>query len=127
MVIFCSFLAITPVWNLIETWHFRVDDPCDFPDIPISSHKKLPNQTSRNLSEIVIFCSFLAITPVSDLIETCGFCVDDPCDFPDVSISSHKNFTKPKITQPLKNCDFLQFFGHNSSLGLHKDLGFSRG
>ena len=33
-------LAITPDWDLIETWGFRVDDPCDFPDIPIS-HKKI--------------------------------------------------------------------------------------
>ena len=24
---FCSFLAITPVWDLVETWGFRVDDP----------------------------------------------------------------------------------------------------
>ena len=30
-----SILAITPVWYLIETWGFRVDDPCDFPDSPI--------------------------------------------------------------------------------------------
>ena len=29
-------LTITLVWNLIETWDFRVDDPCDFPDNPIN-------------------------------------------------------------------------------------------
>ena len=78
MVIFRSFLAITPVWDLIETWGFHLDDPCDFPDILISPHKKLPNQISRNLLKIVIFHSFLAITLVWDLIETWGFCVDDP-------------------------------------------------
>jgi len=75
----------------------------------------------------VIFRSFLAITPVWDLIETWDFRVDDPCDFPGIPISPHKKFTKPIITQPLKNNDFSQFFGHNSSLGLNRDLGFSRG
>ena len=88
--------------------------------------KNLPNQTSRNLLKIVIFRSFLAITPVWDLIETWGFRMDDPCDFPDIPISPHKKIIQPNITQPLKNCDFLQFFGHNSSLGLDRDLGFSR-
>ena len=78
--------------------------------------KNLPNQTSRNLLKMVIFHSFLAITPVWDLIETWGFCVDDPCDFPDIPISPQKKFTKPNIMQPLKNDDFSQFFGHNSSL-----------
>ena len=29
-------LTITLVWNLIETWGFRVDDPCDFLDNPIN-------------------------------------------------------------------------------------------
>ena len=29
-------LTITLVWNLIETWGFRVDDSCDFPDNPIN-------------------------------------------------------------------------------------------
>ena len=73
------------------------------------------------------FTITLTITSVWDLIETWGFRVDDPYDFPDISISPHKKFTKPNITQPLKNDDFLQFFGHNSSLGLDRDLGFSRG
>ena len=68
-MIFHSFLAITLVWDLIETWGFRVDDPCDFPDIPMSPHKKITKQTSRNLLKMVISCSFLAITPVWDLIK----------------------------------------------------------
>ena len=46
--------------------------------------------------------------------------MDDPCDLPDISTSPHKKL--PNL--PLKNCDFSQFFGHNSSLGLHRDLGF---
>ena len=50
--------------------------------------------------------SVLAITPVCHLIESWGFRVDDPCDFPDSPISPHHKFTKPKITQPLKNGDF---------------------
>ena len=54
MVHFHSFLAITPVWDLIETWGLPVDDFCDFPDKSISPHKKLPNQTSHNLLKIVI-------------------------------------------------------------------------
>ena len=58
MVIFAVFLAITPVWDLIETWGFRVDDPCDFPDIPISPNKKFTNQTSHNLLKMMIFRSF---------------------------------------------------------------------
>ena len=33
-----------------------------------------------------------------------------------------KKITKPNITQPLKNYDFSQFFGHNSTLGLDRDL-----
>ena len=53
--------------------------------------------------------------------------MDDPCVFTDVSTSSHKKNTKPNMTKPFKNGDFLQFFYHNSSLGLHRDLGFSRG
>ena len=79
------------------------------------------------LSVILSRFWFLAITPVCDLIETWGFRVDDPCDFPDIPISPHKKFTKPNITQPLKNGIILQFFGHKSSLGLDRDLGFSRG
>ena len=54
------------------------------------------------------------ITPVWDLIETWGFRVDDPCDFPDNPIDGpiipHHKFTKPEITQPLKNGDFWRFF-----------------
>ena len=44
---FLQFLAITQVWDLIETWGFHVDDPCDVPDIPISPYKKIikPNIT----------------------------------------------------------------------------------
>ena len=73
------------------------------------------------------FLQFLAITQVWDLIETWGFHMGDPCVFPDNPISPHQKFTKPNITQPLKNGDFSQFFGHNSSLGLERDLGFSHG
>ena len=58
IVIFHSFLAITQVLDLIETWGFRVDDHSDFPDIPISPHKNLPNQISRNLLNMVIFAVF---------------------------------------------------------------------
>ena len=70
--------------------------------------KNLSNQTSRNLLKTVIFRSFLAITPVWDLIETWDFRVDDPCDFPDIPILPHKKFNKPNIIQPLKNGDFSQ-------------------
>ena len=36
------FLSQIPqLWDLIETWGFHVDDPCDFPDVPISPHKKI--------------------------------------------------------------------------------------
>ena len=79
------------------------------------------------LSVILSRFWFLAITPVCDLIETWGFRVDDPCDFPDIHISPHKKVSKPNIMQPLKTGDFSQFFGHNSSLGLNRDLGFSHG
>ena len=52
----------------------------------------------------------LTITTVWDLIETWGFRVDDICDFPDNPIDGpiipHHKFTKPEITQPLKNGDF---------------------
>ena len=42
-----SFLVITLVWDLIKIWGFHVDDPCDFPDSPISPHEKFtkPNIT----------------------------------------------------------------------------------
>ena len=40
--------------------------------------KNLRNQTSHNLLKMIIFHSFLAITPVWDLIETWGFCMDLP-------------------------------------------------
>ena len=69
------------------------------------------------LSVILSRFWFLAITPVCDLIETWGFRVDDPCDFPGSPILPHPKFTKTKITQPLKNGDFCQFLGHNSNLG----------
>ena len=42
---FLQFLAITQVWDVIETWGFCVDDPCDFLDIPISPQKNY--QTSH--------------------------------------------------------------------------------
>ena len=45
MVIFHSFLAITPVWDLTKTWGFHVDDPYDFLDIPKLPHKKFINQS----------------------------------------------------------------------------------
>ena len=64
---------------------------CDLPDIPISPYKKLLNQISPNLFKMVIFHNFLAITPVWNVIETWDFCVDDPCDFPDIPISPQKN------------------------------------
>ena len=31
---------VSQLWDQIETWDFRVDDPCDFPDVPLSPHKK---------------------------------------------------------------------------------------
>ena len=37
--IFC-FLDITSVWDLIETWGFCMDGPCDFQDSSISPHHK---------------------------------------------------------------------------------------
>ena len=98
MVIFHKFLAITRVSNLIETWGFRVDDPCDIPDIPISPHTKITKPNSMQPLKNCDFCSFFAITPVWDLIETWGFCMDDPCDFPDIPISPHKRFTKSNLT-----------------------------
>ena len=105
-----QFLAITQVWDLIETWGFRVDDHSDFPDIPISPHKKFTKSNITKPLKYGNFCSFLAITPVWDLIETWDFRVDDPCDFPDITISPHKKITKPNITQPLKNGDFCRFW-----------------
>ena len=74
--------------------------------VPYHLTTNSPNQNSHNLSKMVIFSSFLAITPVWDLIETWGFCVDDVCCFPDTPISPQHKFTKTKITQPLKNCYF---------------------
>ena len=68
--------------------------------------KSLWNKISRNFLKMVIFRSFLAITPVWDLIQTWSFRVDDPCDFPDNIISPHKKFTKQIITQTLKNGNF---------------------
>ena len=68
-----------------------------------------PKQKSCNLLKNVIFHSFLAITPVWDLIETWNFRVDDPCDFPGIPISPHKKFTKPIITQPLKKHNHNKF------------------
>ena len=50
MVIFHSYLVITPVWDVIETWGFCVDDPCDFPDIPISPQKNY--QTKPHIPNI---------------------------------------------------------------------------
>ena len=87
--------------------------------------KKLPNITQTLKNGHVT--QFLAITQVWDLIETCGFCVDDLSDFPDIPISPHKKFNKSNITQPLKYGNFCSFFGYNSSLGLDRDLGFSSG
>ena len=104
-----------------------MNGPSDFPDIPISPHKKFTKPNITQPLKKGDFCSFLAITPVWDLIETWGFCVDDPCDFPDHPVSPHKKFTYPNITQPLKKGDFFQFFGLNSNLGLGRDLGFSPG
>ena len=49
---------------------------------------------------------FLAINQVWDLIETWGFRMDDPYDFPDNLLSPHDKFTKLKIPQPLKNGNF---------------------
>ena len=61
------------------------------------------NQKSLKLLKMVIFGRFLAITHVWDSIETWGFHMDDPCDFPDSPISAHNNVTKSNIMQPLKN------------------------
>ena len=81
---------------MIETWGFRVDDPCDFPDVPLSPHKKFtkPNITQPLRNDD--FLQFLAITPFWDLIETWGFRVDDPYDLLDNSIKSLGLLTKPK-------------------------------
>ena len=85
-----------------------MDDSCDFPDIPISPHKKFMKPIITQPLKNDDFSQFLAITLVWDLIETWGFRVDDPCNFSDIPISPHKKFTKPNITEPLKNCDFWQ-------------------
>ena len=111
------FLAITQVWDLIETWDFRMDDPCDFPDIPITPHKKF---TKPNITQLIKNCDFSQFFGRNSRL-------DDPCDFPDTPISPHKKITKPNIMQTFKNDDFSQFFGHNSSLGFDRDLGFARG
>ena len=58
--------------------------------------KSLPNQTLGNLSKMVIFCSFLAVTPVWDLIETFGFRVDDPRDFPEKNYQTKHHTTSQK-------------------------------
>ena len=55
---FLQFLAITQVWDLIETWGFRVDDPSDFLIFLYRLTKNLPNQISRNLLNMVIFAVF---------------------------------------------------------------------
>ena len=60
-------------------------------------------------------------------IEMWGFHLDDTYKVPDSPISPHHKFTKPKITQPLKNGDLWQFLGYNSILGLNRDQVFSRG
>ena len=110
IVIFHSFLAITPVWDLIETWGFRVDDACNFPDIPMSPHKKITKPNITQPLKNGDFSQFLAITQVWELIETWGFHVDDPSDFPDIPISPHTKFTKSNITQPLKYGIFSVFW-----------------
>ena len=108
-MIFYSFVAITLVRDLIETWGFRMNKLCDFPDIPMSPHKKITKPNITQPLKNGNFLKFLVITQVWDLIETWGFHVDDPCDFPDIPIWPHKKITKPNITQPLKNGDFSQF------------------
>ena len=56
---------------------------------------------------MVIFRSFLAGTPVWVFIETWGFCVDNPYDIPDISISPHKkNFLKMVIFSGYKSIIF---------------------
>ena len=115
------FLVITPVWDLIETWDFRVDDPCDFPDIPLSPHKKFTKPNITQPLKNGDFCNFLAITPVWDLTETWGFHINNPYDFP---ILPHDKFTKPNIMQPLKNGIFRSFLAITPFLGLNRDLRF---
>ena len=86
---------------MIETLGFRVDDPSDFPNIPISPHKKFTKSNITQPLKNGDVKKFLAITQVWDLIETWGFHVDDHSDFPYIPISPHKKFTKSNITQPL--------------------------
>ena len=69
----------------------------------------------------------MAITPVLDYIETWGFRLDDPCDFPNSPISHHEKFTKPNIAQPLKNGDFGRFLAIIPVWDyIKKDLGVLR-
>ena len=105
-----QFLAITQVWDLIETWGFCVNDPCDFSDISMAPHKKFTKLDIMQPLKNGDFSQFLAITKVWDLIETWGFRVDDPSDFPDIPISPHTKFTKSNITQPLKYGIFAVFW-----------------
>ena len=72
------------------------------------------------------FCKLLS-KYTSWSIEMWGFHLDDTYKVPDSPISPHHKFTKPKITQPLKNGDLWQFLGYNSILGLNRDQVFSRG
>ena len=67
------------------------------------------NLKSHNLLKMVIFDSFLAITPVPNLIVIWGFWVDDPCDFPYSPLTPHYEFTESNMTQPLKKDNFWQF------------------
>ena len=109
MMIFHSFLDITLVWDLIETWGFRVDDACNFPDIPMSPHKKITKPNITQPLKNGDFLQFLAITQVWDLIETWGFRVDDHSDFPDIPISPHKNLPN-QISRNLLNMVIFAVF-----------------
>ena len=85
----------------------------------ITSPKNLPNQKSCNLLKIVIFGSFLAITPVWTLV---------------TSLIVPYHLTTNSLNQKLRNLlkivifgDFSLFLCHNSSLGLDRDVGFLHG
>ena len=109
-MIFHSFLAITLVWDLIETWGFRMDDACNFPDISMSPHKKITKPYITQSLKNGDVSQFLAIIQVWDLIETWGFRVDDPSDFPDIPMSPNKKITKQTSRNLLKMVILCNFW-----------------
>ena len=73
MLIFGSFLVISQLWDLIETWGFPVDDSYDHPDSSMSPHDKFTKPHLTQPLQNGDFCSFLLISQLFDLIEAWDF------------------------------------------------------